>query len=116
MENVTYNELLTTIIVLMIGMGVYNTIMTAIKNHREEKRFRNAPLAKIDERLDAHDKYLSDDKSRINTLEGQARNLEREFQLVLKSQLALLRHGIDGNNIDGLKQSQTDIQNYLINK
>ena len=41
---------------------------------------------------------------------------DSDMRILLKSQLALLRHGIDGNNIEDLKRSQDEIQNHLVDK
>ena len=75
-----------------------------------------APNARQDERLDAMekhleevDKYLELDKRRLDTIDAGNRATQRAL-------LALLDHGIDGNNIKQMQDAKTELQNHLINR
>lgn len=51
--------------------------------------------------------YLSNDKRRIDALaEGD--------KVTKQALLALLGHGIDGNNVDAMIKSKDDLEKYLI--
>lgn len=43
-------------------------------------------------------------------------DLEEANAVTMRALLALVRHSINGNNIEGLKQTQTEIQDYLIQR
>lgn len=82
------------------------------KAHRTFK----APNARQDERLDAvekHlkevDRFLASDKKRLDVLEDGNRATQRAL-------LALLDHGIDGNNVSQMQQAKEELQNHLINR
>lgn len=75
-----------------------------------------APNVRQDERLDAVEKhlkevdgYLASDKKRLDSLEDGNRATQRAL-------LALLDHGIDGNNIEQMQHAKEELQNHLINR
>ena len=57
---------------------------------------------------------LANDNERLNRLEATAREQDTELKLILRSQVAMLHHMIDGNSVDRLKQTQRDIEDYLV--
>jgi len=57
---------------------------------------------------------LRNDNERLNDLEETAKKQEKEMILILRSQVAMLHHMVDGNNTAALKQSQKDIEDYLL--
>lgn len=66
-------------------------------------------LSDIERKLAKHDELLSNDKSKIDSIEEGNR-------VTQKALLALLAHGIDGNNISALEEAKNDLQKYLINR
>ena len=50
--------------------------------------------------------------------EHKKRQDEQEdfIKIMCNSMLALLNHNITGNSIEKLKQAETDLQNFLVNK
>lgn len=78
-------------------------------------RKAKAPEAKQNERLDAlekavqkHDELFRNDLARFERMESGNRIMQ-------KCMLALLSHGIDGNDIEQMKQARSDLNEYLIN-
>lgn len=57
---------------------------------------------------------LKNDNERLNRLEDTAREQEAELKLILRSQIAMIHHMIDGNGIDRLKETQRDIEEFLV--
>lgn len=75
-----------------------------------------APNARQDERLDKVEKHLEEvdtflatDKKRLDSLEEGNRATQRAL-------LALLDHGIDGNNIKQMQDAKEALQSHLINR
>ena len=58
------------------------------------------------------DQALATDLSRFDALD----NGERVTQRALLALLALLDHGIDGNNIEQMRHAKEELQNHLINR
>lgn len=80
-------------------------------------------LEKLEPRFVEIEKKLSNDNSRIdeNTRElsehrKRMDGLESGQRAICRGVLALLSHEINGNSVDKLKEAQTGISNYLIDK
>ena len=43
-QTLTFEQLIGTVAVILLMIGVYNTVMSAIKTAREEKKRRDAPV------------------------------------------------------------------------
>ena len=75
-----------------------------------------APGQKINDRLTAleqghkqHMEYLERDNDRLLEIEKGSRVTPRAL-------LALLKHGIDGNDIEGMKKAEVELQEFLIER
>ena len=97
-------------------ISAYNTIMTALKNHREGKKEHDAPFVRLrhtveehGDRLSEHERMLKQDKARIDDMSTQS-------TMTLRGVRALLSHEINGNSNDKLEASMTEIDNYLISR
>ncbi|MCR4622668.1 MAG: hypothetical protein K5663_11365 [Clostridiales bacterium] len=115
-EEVTWGGLIAAVAIILLLIGIYNTVMTALKNHREEAKRKRAPVEKLEGRADAtsemlkqHEQMLQSDKERLNAMEEQQR-------IMLRAMVAMLSHEINGNSTDKLQASMVEIQNYLISK
>ena len=109
MGDITFEKLVGLMVVALVLIGAYNTIMTAIKTHREETRRRNAPVDNLETKVDDHEERLDRDHKRLNELEDSNR-------IILRALMAMLSHEINGNSDDKLKSSYDEIQQYLIDK
>lgn len=68
-----------------------------------------APNKLQNTRLDRHDQMLNNDDIRLKTL-------EKSSTITIKALLALLQHGIDGNDIESMKKVKRELEEYLIGK
>ena len=116
MEQITVPELLTTAVVLLIFIGAYNTISSAIKNRREQKAWKDQPLTSLTQRVDRHDELLARDNTRIATLEEEVRDNAQQSRITLRGIKALLSHEINGNSDDKLRESMDEIDDYLLKR
>ncbi|MBQ2863420.1 MAG: hypothetical protein IJE84_04520 [Clostridia bacterium] len=73
-------------------IDTYNDRLTALELWKEEA-----------------DRKLSRDNDRLSSIDESSRVTQRAI-------LALLDHGIDGNNVDGLCSAKEELQNHLINR
>jgi len=118
--DINFGTLLVSISIIILCVGVYNTISTAISNRNDQKKIKNAPIKEMSDRLDQHDKMLQSDKLRIENLESAVSDANKATQRVndglmtlMRASLAMTRHMRDGNNINGLKDSEQEITDYL---
>lgn len=57
---------------------------------------------------------LASDNARLEKLEGTTERQDEELKLILRSQMAMIHHMVDGNNTVKLREAQEDIEEYLI--
>lgn len=68
------------------------------------------------------DKEIVDIKGRLVNIEAKLENDKKQIadakecnHVITKGMLALLEHGINGNNIDQMREARNDVNAYLIN-
>lgn len=115
-EDITFQQIIGLLAVVLVMLGAYNVIMTAIKNRREEKRLRESPMMQLKERVDRHDELLAKDKDRLDAMESRMRDMGEQSTIMLRGVRALLSHEINGNSDDKLKASMVEIDDYLIGR
>ena len=83
-------------------------IIKAVKAAKAPEQRQDDEISKIKDRLSKIEGKLEADNNRIN----DARNCNH---VLTKGMLALLDHGINGNNIGQMKEARNDVETYLIN-
>lgn len=116
MGDIQFSQIMQLCAIVLVLVGAYNTIMSAIKTRREEKKLRDSPVTKLTERVDRHDELLARDKDRLDAMEDRITDMGRQSTIMLRGVRALLSHEVNGNSTDKLKSSMTEIDDYLINR
>ena len=113
MGSYTPAELLT---MLLAAASAIVLLSNAAEKIGKAVQIAKAPNTRQDEQikemkkhLEEVDGYLAADKKRLDSLEEGNRATQRAL-------LALLDHGIDGNNIDQMQHAKEELQNHLINR
>ena len=84
-------------------------IVKAVKAAKAPETAQNERLSELESRVEKIEGKLESDKKQIAVI--------REGNHVLtKGMFALLEHGINGNNIDQMKDARHDVEEYLINQ
>lgn len=96
--------------------GAVTTLATAGEKIAKAVRAAKAPNDEQDRRITAAEKdiidikgFLANDKKRLDTLEDGNRVTQRAI-------LALLAHGLDGNNQKQMQEAKEGLEKYLINR
>ena len=86
--------------------NITSVIVTKVKspNVRQDER-----ITSLETRTDQIEKHLDNDNKRLQ-------EIEKGNRITQQSILALMRHAIDGNNIDQLREAESNMQEYLIQK
>lgn len=66
---------------------------------------------KIDAKFTEYDENIGDNLDNINTVRETMLNSTR---VIMRSLQALIAHDLDGNNLDGLRESKKEINDYLL--
>lgn len=104
MSNILEYASAFTIICVALSWLVKGISAIKAPNNKQDER-----ISALEKRCDKYDAILDQDKRDIE-------EIKKVEHLILKTEFALLQHGIDGNNIEPMKKAQEDIQNYLIDK
>lgn len=94
---------------LVAVAGAIALIAKAVNKLKAPNRQQDERLAELEKKAKKHDGMLENDNRRLNDLETGRRIEHRAL-------LALLKHGIDNNNIEAMKASTKEIQDYLTNR
>lgn len=113
MWNFTPSEIWTALLAVASAVVLFSNAAEKIAKAVQTAK---APNARLDERmgkaekhLEEIDGYLATDKKRLDRLDEGNRATQRAL-------LALLDHGIDGNNITQMQHAKEELQNHLINQ
>lgn len=88
--------------------GAIEKIAKAVRVAKAPEKAQNEEIDEIKRRLDKVETKLENDKKQIDDA--------KECNHVLtKGMLALLEHGINGNNIDQMRDAKNGVEAYLIN-
>lgn len=102
--------------------GAVATIATAFEKISNAIKAARAPNKKQDERIDALESWKDGDfkewkkevDRKLNRNEEQLDSIHDGLQASFKAQLALLDHGIGGNNIKQMQDAKEALQKHLI--
>ena len=93
---------------VVIGLGVIALlVMNLITKYRELRKPNVANEKTVQEKLKS-------DHDRLCKLEETTQRQDKELKLILRSQMDIIHHMVDGNGADRLKDTQRDIETYLI--
>lgn len=113
MDNFSPGEIWTAVLAIASAIVL---LSNAVEKIAKAVQTAKAPNQALNERVDALeawkdgvDQKLDNDKKRLDGIDSG----NRVTQLAL---LALLDHGIDGNNIDQMQHAKEELQNHLINR
>ena len=84
-------------------------ISKAVQTAKAPNAKQDARLDKVEKRLEELDDHLAKDDKRLDSLDEGNRATQRAL-------LALLDHGIDGNNIKQMQDAKEALQSHLINR
>jgi len=83
-------------------------VVNAVKAAKAPEQRQDKEIVNIKGRLDKIETKLENDKKQI----AEAKECNH---VITKGMLALLEHGINGNNIDQMREARNDVNAYLIN-
>ena len=116
MGNFTSGEIITLLIGGILALaGAVSTVGGAIEKIAKAVRVAKAPEA-------AQNAEIEDIKNRLGKIELKLENDKKAIDdakecnhVLTKGMLALLEHGINGNNIDQMRDAKNGVEAYLIN-
>ena len=106
---------LALVILLAICWGI-SMVLNARSGLRKAREESMQPITDLRERANDMQKQLQGLESRVMEMERRSDIYGDKMTLVLRSQLSILSHLVNGNSVDKLRQSLQEINEYLVNR
>ena len=115
MGDLTPGEIFAIVCGLVLAAaGAINTVGSAVEKIAKARKAAQAPneeqdrqLRELQEWRKEVDRKLRDDKKQLDAIQDG-------LQAIYQGQLALLDHGLDGNNVEQMQNAKTVLQHHLI--
>lgn len=101
---------------LLSGASAVVLLWSAIKTVLEIVKAVKAPNDKQNERLTALETWRTEVDAKLKNDDARLEAIAEDNRITQRALLALLDHGIDGNNIKQMQDAKEDLQAHLINK
>ena len=82
-------------------------IVKVVQKSKEPEQSQNERITALEKKAERHEQLFDNDNKRLV-------KLEKGDRVYLQALLALISHALNGNDVDGLKQVKSKIENYLI--
>lgn len=110
MQNFSANQVwfsfAVVVVVLSAVLSLADKILSIRKKAKEPEDKQNDELAQIKKRLDKLEYKQKD-------LESHSDKIDSGIYVLMLGSLALLDHGLDGNNIEAMAQAKKKLQEHL---
>lgn len=107
----TIPQLIAEIIAICGGItvvaGAIAVIAGALHKMERPNLVQNERITELENTVKKHEALLSNDNNRLA-------HLEEGNKIIQESLLALLAHGIDGNDVESMKKAKAKLQQFLI--
>ena len=117
-------QLVSVLLAICAAIITISTAMNVINSWIEKRRAKNKKpeddqnerikrieelLVEYNKKFEQYDMFLKNDNRRLSAIEESIKIDRRGF-------LALIKHAIDGNDVESLKASRKELEDYLLNK
>lgn len=99
----------TTIVIAAGVLTIFNVIDKIVSAVKAAKN----PVDDLKKRVEDLERKINESYPRYDQ---KIIEIENGNRVVQKAILALLKHSIDGNNVEALKEAENELSNFLINK
>ena len=102
--------------VVLAAASAIVLLTNAAKSIAETVKAAKAPNTRQDERLHDLEEWRKEVDAKLNRDKDHFDSLEAGNRAYCQALLALLDHGIDGNNIEQMQHAKESLQQHLINR
>lgn len=116
----TPNEIIAFVIAvcsfIITIAGAIGVIVKIIDKAKEPEALQDDRITECEKRLNRHDEVLEKYQGYFSNDDLRLTRIEESNRVTQRGMLALLKHSINGNDIDSLKKAEKDLENHLIDK
>jgi hypothetical protein len=113
MENLTPAQIWTAVLAVASAIVLLSNAAEKIVKAVQAAK---APNARQDDRLKALEEWREVVDGKLAHDHDRFESLDQGNRVTQRALLALLDHGIDGNNIEQMQHAKEELQNHLINR
>ena len=113
MENITPGAILTAV---LAAASAFVLIANAVEKTVKAVKAAKAPNDQQNARLDALESWRVEVDRKLLKDNAHLANIDSDNRVTQRALLALLDHGIDGNNIKQMQHAKEELQDHLINR
>lgn len=100
---------------VMAAAGIINTVGAAAEKVAKAYRTAKAPEETQNERLEKVEADVKEIKSKLDKDKERLDDNAKANHVTQEALLALLEHGLHGNNVQQMTDAKTNLEKYLIN-
>lgn len=101
--------------VVSIG-AVVALVVKVLDKIKAPEKAQDKRLELIELKLDKHDKVLEKYQEFFTNDDNRFKSIEKSNKITQSAILALLKHALNGNDINSLQKAEKDLESYLIDK
>ena len=117
MENLTPVQIAAIVIGAILAVaGAVNTVGNAVEKLFKIWRAAKAPNNVQNDRLDELEQWRTEVDRKLTRDNNQLKALHCGLHAIYRANLALLDHGLDGNNIEQMKSAKKELLDQLIDQ
>lgn len=108
---------ITAICGAVVSVGAVVALFVKVYDKlKAPEKAQDKRLELIEIKLEAHDKILEKYQEFFTNDDNRFKSIERSNKVTQNALLALLKHALNGNDIDALKDAEKSLEAYLIEK
>jgi hypothetical protein len=96
--------------------AAFGVVTKMLEKAKEPEKTQNARLELIELKLENHDKILEKYQEFFTNDDNRFKSIERSNKITQGALLALLKHALNGNDVNSLKDAEKALEDYLIDK
>ena len=113
MGDITLSQVATG---LLAFAAAFITISNAVERFIKTVKAAKAPQDEVAEQVKELQEWRAEVDKRLDKGSQHFDAIDASNRVTQRALLALLEHGIDGNNIEQMQQAKTELQTHLINR
>lgn len=118
--NFTPRDIITIILAVSTGIVTFSSGLTVIINWinkaRQPEFEQNERIEVLERKVEMHDKILEKYEKFLKNDDERLRQIEESNRITQRGMLALLKHSINGEDVESLRKAEKDLEEYLITK
>ena len=116
----TPNDVITLALAISAGIvtlsSAIGAIATWINKAKQPEYKQNERISAVEKRLDNHEIVLHKYERFLQNDDERLKQIEESNRITQRGMLALLKHSINGQDIESLRRAEKDLEEYLITK